>query len=169
MLTDIQNSFIDVLSDKFATKVHLNIPLHLKYVATLPCEIYDYYKFTTESSSERILKIGLHFGEQRTRICRQYYYVQQISLCHNYSTSACWLVATLTLRRTRLWNAMLLPQRREHGMVDCATVIYWRRNQGDRTVSVWLSMMCLIVGRYVDRRCSLGCDDLYTSSALTYT
>jgi len=33
MLTDIQNSFIDALSDKFATKVHLNIPLHIKYVA----------------------------------------------------------------------------------------------------------------------------------------
>jgi len=68
MLTDFQNSFIDILSDKFTTKVHLNIPLHLKYVATLPCEIYDYYKFTTESSSEKILKIGLHFGELRTRV-----------------------------------------------------------------------------------------------------
>ena len=35
-LTDFQNSFTAWLSNKF-----LKIPTHLKYVATLPCEICD--------------------------------------------------------------------------------------------------------------------------------
>ena len=39
MLTDFQNSFTDRLTGKFATKSYLNIPPHLKYVATLPCGI----------------------------------------------------------------------------------------------------------------------------------
>jgi len=39
MLTDFQNSFTARLTGKFATKSCLNIPPHLKRVATLPCEI----------------------------------------------------------------------------------------------------------------------------------
>ena len=39
MLTDFQNSFTGTLSGTFATKSYLNIPPHLKRVATLPCEI----------------------------------------------------------------------------------------------------------------------------------
>ena len=39
MLTDFQNSFTGRLSGKFVTNSHLNIPPHLTYVATLPCEI----------------------------------------------------------------------------------------------------------------------------------
>ena len=39
MLTDFQNYFTRRLTGKFATKLCLNIPPHLKYVATLPCEI----------------------------------------------------------------------------------------------------------------------------------
>jgi len=39
MLADFHNSFTDRLTGKFATKWYLNIPPHLKYVATLPCEI----------------------------------------------------------------------------------------------------------------------------------
>ena len=39
MLTDFQNSFTDRLSIKFATNLYLNIPPHLKHVATLPCEM----------------------------------------------------------------------------------------------------------------------------------
>ena len=39
MLTDFQNSFTDRLSGKFATNSCINIPLHLKYVATLLCEM----------------------------------------------------------------------------------------------------------------------------------
>jgi len=38
MLTDFQNSFTDRLTGKFATNSYLNIPPHLKCVATLPCE-----------------------------------------------------------------------------------------------------------------------------------
>ena len=37
MLTDFQNSFIGRLTGKFATNSYLNIPPHLKRVATLPC------------------------------------------------------------------------------------------------------------------------------------
>jgi len=40
MFTDFQNSVSDRLSDKFATNSYLNIPPHLKHVATLPCEIW---------------------------------------------------------------------------------------------------------------------------------
>ena len=40
MLTDFQNSFTGRLTGKFATKSYLNIPPRLKYVATLPCEIW---------------------------------------------------------------------------------------------------------------------------------
>ena len=40
MLTDFQNSFTGRLTGKFATNSYLNIPAHLKYVATLPCEIW---------------------------------------------------------------------------------------------------------------------------------
>ena len=40
MLTDFQNSFTGRLTGKFATNAYLNIPPHLKYVATLPCEIW---------------------------------------------------------------------------------------------------------------------------------
>jgi len=39
MLTDFQNSFTGRLTGKFATNFYLTIPTHLKYVATLPCEI----------------------------------------------------------------------------------------------------------------------------------
>jgi len=39
MLTDFQNSFTGRFTGKFATNPYLNIPPHLKYVATLPCEI----------------------------------------------------------------------------------------------------------------------------------
>jgi len=40
MLTDFESSSTDRLSSKFATKLYLTIPPHLKYVATLPCEIW---------------------------------------------------------------------------------------------------------------------------------
>ena len=44
MLTEFHNSFTVRLSDKFATKSYLNIPPHLKYVATLFCEISVFKK-----------------------------------------------------------------------------------------------------------------------------
>ena len=40
MLTNFLNSFIDRLSEKFATDWYLNIAPYPKYVATLPCEIW---------------------------------------------------------------------------------------------------------------------------------
>ena len=39
ILSDFQNSFTVTFSWKFAIKLLLNIPPHLKHVATLPCEI----------------------------------------------------------------------------------------------------------------------------------
>ena len=39
MFTDFQNSFAGRLNGKFATNSYLNILPHLKYVATLLCEI----------------------------------------------------------------------------------------------------------------------------------
>ena len=44
MLTDFQNSFTGRLIGKFATNSYLNIPPHLKRVATLPCEISMFKK-----------------------------------------------------------------------------------------------------------------------------
>jgi len=44
MLTDFQNSFTDELTGKFAIKSLLNIPLHLKHIATLLCEISAFKK-----------------------------------------------------------------------------------------------------------------------------
>jgi len=40
MQTEFQNSFINRLSSKFLIKQQLNIPSHLKRVATLPCETF---------------------------------------------------------------------------------------------------------------------------------
>ena len=40
ILADFQNSFTVTFSRKFAIKRSLNIPPHLKRVATLPCEIF---------------------------------------------------------------------------------------------------------------------------------
>ena len=40
VLTDFHNSFTDRLSNKFATKRYLNILPHLRYVATVTCEIW---------------------------------------------------------------------------------------------------------------------------------
>ena len=38
-VTDFKNYFTGRLTGKFATNSYLNTPPHLKYVATLPCEI----------------------------------------------------------------------------------------------------------------------------------
>ena len=46
MVTDFQNSFASKLNGKFPTKMYLNIPPHLKYVVTLPCEISMFKKIT---------------------------------------------------------------------------------------------------------------------------
>ena len=87
MLTDFRNSFIDRLSEKFATDWYLNIPPHPIYIATLPCKIWTlvnwrqpvivlwlmisqgsiakhlswdglfHYKFIIQFAGERIVKI----------------------------------------------------------------------------------------------------------------
>jgi len=60
ILADFKNSFIVMISRKFAMQQSLNIPPHLKRVATLPCEM-----FMSENSlliSEIHLRIYLHFS-----------------------------------------------------------------------------------------------------------
>jgi len=59
MLTDFQNSFADRLGDKFATK---NIPTRLKYVATLPCEIW-----TSENWRQSEICIAINDKSQGSR------------------------------------------------------------------------------------------------------
>ena len=54
MLTDYQNSFTVRLDGKFATNSYLNIPPHLSYVATLPCEISMFKKSLCYSLSSCI-------------------------------------------------------------------------------------------------------------------
>jgi len=44
MLTDFHNSVDGRLSGKFATNTYLNIPPHLKYVATLQCVVISTFK-----------------------------------------------------------------------------------------------------------------------------
>ena len=55
MLTDFQNSFTGRLTGKFATNSYLNIPSHLKRVATLPCKISMFKK----SQCSRSIRIKL--------------------------------------------------------------------------------------------------------------
>jgi len=60
ILADFKNSFTVIISGKFAMQHSLNIPPHLKRVATLPCEM-----FMSENSlliSEIHLVISLRFS-----------------------------------------------------------------------------------------------------------
>jgi len=59
-LADFKNSFTVTISRKFAMQHSLNMPPHLKHVATLPCEM-----FMAENSLLMIeihLIISLHFS-----------------------------------------------------------------------------------------------------------
>ena len=56
MLTDFQNSFTDRLSGKFATNACLNIPPHLKYVATLPSKISTF----KNHSAQEVIEANCH-------------------------------------------------------------------------------------------------------------
>ena len=53
MLTNFQNSFTDTLSGKFAIKIYLNIPAHLRYVATLPCSKNRIAEEVTEANCHK--------------------------------------------------------------------------------------------------------------------
>ena len=57
MLTDFQNSFTGRLTGKFATNSYLNIPPHLKRVATLPCEIFMFKK---SQCSQEVIEANCH-------------------------------------------------------------------------------------------------------------
>jgi len=94
LATDLQNSFADILTGKlkFATNSYLNIPQLLKYVATVPCEIWLsenyaainyksqgsvakhlscdgllHYKFIIQFAAERIFKIGEHLAKLQAK------------------------------------------------------------------------------------------------------
>jgi len=55
MLTDFPNSFTGRLNGKFATNSYLNIPTHLKRVATLPCEM-----FKKNRNAEEVIEANCH-------------------------------------------------------------------------------------------------------------
>jgi len=57
MLTDFQNSFTGRLTGTFATNSYLNIPPHLKRVATLLCEIC---MFKTNRNSQEVIEANCH-------------------------------------------------------------------------------------------------------------
>ena len=57
MLTDFQNSFAGRLTGKFATNSYLNIPPHLKCVATLPCEISMFKK---NRNAQEVIEANCH-------------------------------------------------------------------------------------------------------------
>jgi len=46
LLTDFHNSFTNTFSRKFAIKLLIDIPTHIKCVATLPCEMLKAEKLT---------------------------------------------------------------------------------------------------------------------------
>ena len=56
MLTDFQNSFTGRLTGKFATNSYLNIPSHLKRVATLPCKISMF----KNRSAQEVIEANCH-------------------------------------------------------------------------------------------------------------
>ena len=62
MLTDFQNSFTDRLSGKSATSIYLNIPPHLKYVATLGlhCE------WSKNHNAQELTEANCHLSTQKT-------------------------------------------------------------------------------------------------------
>jgi len=56
MLTDFQNSFTDGLNGKFATNSCLNIPPHLKRVATLPLK----YLCSKNRNAQEVIEANCH-------------------------------------------------------------------------------------------------------------
>ena len=56
MLTDFQKFFTGRLTGKFATNSYLNIPPHLKRVATLPCDIY----FQKNRNAQEVIEANCH-------------------------------------------------------------------------------------------------------------
>jgi len=65
MLTEFYNSFTDELSDKFARKSYLNITPHLKYVATLPCEISVFKNRNTQE----VIEANCHVRLDHSKNC----------------------------------------------------------------------------------------------------
>jgi len=94
MLADFKNSFTDRLSGKFETNACLNMPPHLKYVTTLPCEISMFKNRNAQavveanchvSSKIREVLVYTAPGSAKTRSC---------SSCSAAAATAGW---TLTL------------------------------------------------------------------------
>ena len=65
MLTDFQNSFAARLSCKFATKAYLNVPSHLRNVATLPCEISMFKNRHAQEVIEANWHVGLRLSHSK--------------------------------------------------------------------------------------------------------
>ena len=69
MLTEFHYSFTGRLSDKFATNWCLNIPPHLKYVATLPSEISVSKNRNTQEVIEANCRVRLNHSKNFYNIC----------------------------------------------------------------------------------------------------
>ena len=65
MLTCFQNSFIVRLSGKLVMKSYLNVPLHLKHVATLLCEI----PMLKNCHAEEIIEANCHVRLKHSKNC----------------------------------------------------------------------------------------------------
>jgi len=59
ILIDFHNSFTDVLSWKFAIQLLIKIPPHLRYVATLPCEMLMFANSCIPSGNWKVQRIFL--------------------------------------------------------------------------------------------------------------
>jgi len=71
VLTDLQSSFTDRLSSKFLAKRKLNIPPHLKRVATLPREMFVLKNRNDPEPSEANFHAALSRSKQMLKIFNQ--------------------------------------------------------------------------------------------------
>jgi len=68
MLTDFRNFFAGRLGGKFAANSYLNIPPHLKYVATLPCE----YLCSKCRNAQQVIEANCHVRVSHSKLFLKY-------------------------------------------------------------------------------------------------
>ena len=134
MLADFKNSFTVIISRKFAMQHLLNIPPHLKRVATLPCEM-----FMSENSlliSEIHLIISFHFSFVKKTTHRDLKmivrYVKVIFFCFNIKYSMVFIEYALrrishslcaTSHRTRQFSDINISQGSVPTRLRCGGIV----------------------------------------------
>ena len=101
-LTDFQNSSTVRLISKFATKSYLNMPPHLKHVATLPSEISVFKKLLGSWSSWSKLPCKT----QQFKTCRKIFLFCDISIISAWSIYL--LISITTLTESKMFTAAVL-------------------------------------------------------------